>query len=78
MLDNESYFKTDQFMQILNQYEEAVQQGNPIYMDADDLADIADYYQYNDRYEEAERTIDLALNIIRMPLVRCFTEPVRR
>ena len=65
-------------MQILNQYEEAVQQGNPIYMDADDLADIADYYQYNDRYEEAERTIDLALNIIRMPLVRCFTEPVRR
>ena len=60
MLDNESYFKTDQFVQLLNQYEEAVQQGNPIYMDADDLADIADYYQYNDRYEEAERTIDLA------------------
>lgn len=42
-------------------YEKADQQGDSIYMDADDLADIADYYQYNDRIEDAERAIGLAI-----------------
>ena len=30
-------------------------------MDADDLADIADYYHYNNRIDEAEEAISLAM-----------------
>ena len=30
---------------MLNEYEEASSTGQPVFMDADDLADIADYYQ---------------------------------
>ncbi|MBP5776342.1 MAG: tetratricopeptide repeat protein [Prevotella sp.] len=61
MTDNQAYFDSKEFQQILRQYEEAIQQGNSIYMDADDLADIADYYQYNGRLDEADRAINLAL-----------------
>ena len=62
MIDNnQEYFKTKKFKHLLSQYEEAVQQGNGIFMDADDLADIADYYQFSDRPEEAERAINLAV-----------------
>lgn len=39
----------------------SVKSGHPIYMDADDLADIADYYQYNDKRKEAEQAVNLAL-----------------
>jgi hypothetical protein len=45
MTDNQAYFDSKEFQQILKQYEESIQQGSSIYMDADDLADIADYYQ---------------------------------
>ena len=61
MTDNQAYFESDEFQQLLSQYEESAQSGNSIYMDADDLADIADYYQFNDRPEEAERAIGMAM-----------------
>ena len=61
MTDNQAYFESDEFQQLLSQYEESAQLGNSIYMDADDLADIADYYQFNDRPEEAERAIGMAM-----------------
>ena len=61
MTDNQAYFDSKEFQQILRQYEESIQQGSSIYMDADDLADIADYYQYNGRLEEADNAINRAL-----------------
>ena len=61
MTDNQEYFDSKEFQQILRQYEESIQQGGSIYMDADDLADIADYYQYNGRLEEADNAINMAL-----------------
>jgi tetratricopeptide (TPR) repeat protein len=61
MTDNQAYFDSKEFQQILKQYEESIQQGSSIYMDADDLADIADYYQYNGRLEEADSAINMAL-----------------
>jgi len=61
MTDNQAYFESDEFQQLLSQYEESAQLGNSIYMDADDLADIADFYQFNDRPEEAERAIGMAM-----------------
>jgi len=55
-----NYFESEDFKEILRQYEESVKSGERIYMDADDLTDIADYYQYNDRKDEAKEAIDLA------------------
>ena len=43
MADESVYFESKEFKNILKQYEESVKSGHPAYMDADDLADIADY-----------------------------------
>ena len=61
MTDNIAYFDSEDFREILNLYETSVKSGHPAYMDADDLADIADYYQYNGRIEEANAAVELAL-----------------
>ena len=55
------FFNSEDFQEILKKYEESVKSGHPIYMDADDLADVADYYQFNERLEEAEEAISLAI-----------------
>ena len=59
--DDLEYFNSEDFQEILSKYEESAKSGHPAYMDADDLADIADYYQYNGRLEEAEEAISLAI-----------------
>ena len=61
MTDNEAYFESKSFLKILKKYEESAKSGQATYMDADDLADIADYYQLQGRTEEAETVISLAL-----------------
>ena len=61
MTDDQAYFESKGFQKILKKYEESAKSGHPIYMDADDLADIADYYQLNGRAEEAETVISQAL-----------------
>ncbi len=61
MTDNPEYFKSEAFQEILSKYEKSVKSGHPIYIDADDLADIADYYQYNGFPEKADSAINLAL-----------------
>ncbi len=61
MTDDAEYFKSEEFRAILQQYEDSVRSGHPTYMDADDLADIADYYHYEGRLEEASDAINLAL-----------------
>jgi predicted Zn-dependent protease len=55
------YFESEDFQEILRQYEESVKSGVRIYMDADDLTDIADYYQYQNQPDQAEAAIDLAI-----------------
>ena len=61
MTDDTAYFESKEFQDILRKYEESVESGHAIYMDADDLADIADYYQYHNRQEEACQAVNLAL-----------------
>lgn len=61
MTDNTEYFESEDFKEILRQYEESVKSGTRIYMDADDLADIADYYHCNKREDEAQTAISLAI-----------------
>ena len=40
----DDYFESDEFKELLNNYEEAKNQGYPCYLDEDDYADISDYY----------------------------------
>ena len=61
MADDTAYFESEDFKEILQQYENSVKSGHPTYMDADDLADIADYYHFEGRLEEANDAINLAL-----------------
>ena len=61
MTDDTAYFDSESFKKLLEQYENSVKSGHPVYMDADDLADIADYYHYEGRLEEAADAIELAL-----------------
>ena len=60
--DDLEYFNSEDFREILRKYEDTAKSGHPVYMDADDLADIADYYQYNGHREDAEEAINLALS----------------
>lgn len=61
MTDDTAYFESEGFKKILQQYEDSVKSGHPAYMDADDLADIADYYHYEGRLDDATDAIELAL-----------------
>ena len=59
----DDYFDSEEFQKLLNTYEAAVNAGEPVFMDTEELVDIADYYQYTDRKDEAEEVISLALSL---------------
>ena len=59
----DDYYDSDEFHELLDEYEKAVNSGMPVFMDADELAEIADYYQMTERLNEAEEAIDLALSL---------------
>lgn len=59
----DEYFDSDEFRELLTTYEEAVGTGQPVFLDADELSEIADYYQMNGRAEEASEAIDMALSL---------------
>lgn len=61
MAENLEYFDSEDFREILESYEMSVKSGQSLYMDADDLADIADFYQYHGRMEDANTAIELAM-----------------
>lgn len=48
---------------MLTTYEDAVSKGESVLLDADDLADIADYYQLMEQFDEANEAINLALEL---------------
>jgi tetratricopeptide (TPR) repeat protein len=61
--NNDDYFNDEEFQEILNDYESSVKSGNAVFMDADDLTEIAEYYQQNERYDEAREALDRAVEI---------------
>ena len=63
MSNEEEYFNDEEFREILNEYEQAAESGQTIFLDADDLADIADYYHLNGRTAEAEQAIQRAMEV---------------
>lgn len=63
MIGDTEYFESKDFQEILNKYEESVKSGQSIFIDADDLTDIADYYHMEGRLDEAGDAINLALQL---------------
>ena len=60
---NDEYFNNDDFREKLKLYEESVKSGHPIFLDAEDLTDIIDYYNLMQMDKEAEQTADYALTL---------------
>ena len=48
-MNNEEYFDDEEFKEMLADYERTVQSGLLVFMDVDDLADIAEYYHLKER-----------------------------
>lgn len=63
MINEDAYFNDEEFREILNEYEQAAESGQTAFMDADDLAEIADYYRLNDRMDEAAQAIGRAMEV---------------
>ena len=63
MLTGDRYFDSKDFKDILMSYEKSVMSGHRIFMDVDDLTDIADYYNMIGEKDKADEAIDYALDI---------------
>lgn len=63
MKTGDEYFDSNVFRDMLAEYEQAINAGEPVFMDGDELAEIADYYQMTGQDEQAEKAIQLALSL---------------
>jgi len=61
--EDEAYFNDPEFLECLQKYEQACNNGKPIYMDAEDLTDIAEFYMTQNKEEEANQVISLAISL---------------
>lgn len=57
------FYESKAFKQALAKYEEAVSQGATVYLDCDQLSDIAEYYQWTGETSKALSTADYALSL---------------
>lgn len=57
------YFQSEDFKEILATYEQRNGEDGSIYLDADDFADIADYYLTNNKPKKAMKAIDMGLRV---------------
>ncbi|MBR6980519.1 MAG: tetratricopeptide repeat protein [Prevotella sp.] len=57
------YYESKAFKQALAKYEEAVAQGATVYLDCDQLSDIAEYYQWTGDTSKALSTADYTLSL---------------
>lgn len=61
--DDMSYFEDPEFMELLERYEQSLEQGGALYMDAEDLTDIAEYYMMHNEEEKANQCIATAVRL---------------
>ena len=59
----DEYFDSEEFHELLTEYEHSVETGEPVLLDVDALSEIADYYHFTGRYDQAENAITLALSL---------------
>lgn len=57
------YFQSQEFNEILDSYEKQKEQGQSIYLDAEDFADIADFYLGHDLPELAMEAVEKGLEV---------------
>lgn len=57
------YIETPEFKELLTKYEGALSSGESVYMDADDVIDIAEYYHIQGRLDKAEGAADYCLEL---------------
>lgn len=62
-MTDEEYFDDEEFKEMLADYERTVESGQLAFLDADDLADIADYYQLHDRHDDAQQAMNRAVEL---------------
>ena len=77
----DDYFDSEEFHELLNDYEDSVSSEQPIFLDADELTDIADYYHFIGEYEKADDAIEQALALnpgATAPLVYKIREALTR
>ena len=63
MQGDEEYFNSEDFQEILNSYEASMEAGEQPFMDADDLVDIADFYNQSGESDKALNVIEYALQL---------------
>ena len=61
--DMSSYFEDPEFKEALAKYEGMVENHTPAYFEADELIDIAEYYASKGRHKDADKAIDLAIQL---------------
>ncbi len=59
----DSYFDSQSFRRLLKDYEDEMAQNRPIFMDVDELADIADYYNLIGEYGKAVQATELSIQL---------------
>ena len=57
------YFQTKEFEELLNKYEVAMKRGDSVYLEPDELTDIAEYYHMHSRTDDAQAACDYALRL---------------
>lgn len=60
---DEEYFNSEEFRELLDSYEASLDTGQQPFMDASDLVDIADYYNFNGDYDKAVEAVERALDL---------------
>lgn len=60
---DEEYFNSDEFHELLSSYEHSVESGSPMFLDSNDLVDIADYYNYKGYEEKALSLVTYGLGL---------------
>ena len=61
--EEDDYFQSEEFLDILSRYEQAINSSGTPYMDSDELIDVADYYMTQGKHKEAKSATKLALEL---------------
>lgn len=61
--EENDYFQSEEFLDILSRYEQAINSGHSPYMDCDELIDVADFYMSQGKYQQAQDATELAMEL---------------
>ena len=59
----QKYIESSEFRELLQAYEDAAAHGTSVYMEPEDIIDIAEYYHMNGAFDKAEEAADYCLDL---------------